>query len=275
MCRPWRATCRLLPHSGPGSRRLLVALVVAPRITAPLSRLLRVARGMAAGQRDIRVGRVHGFRDVRGPAGPGRRSAHFSKAVAPRVCSPTAKAAWRPCPARIGARAVPSGIAVTGPDLAVPCWSPTATCRCGSRSRRPACAPIPARGGGRPGDLHAVAGRRSARPAGLGHHRRDSVTTDHDQRAAVIAAELRQVLAEETGLPALTGLPAQTPLFGGGGWAWTHSRARCCCARSSAATVSTLPPRTSTWIHWKHSAHWRRSSSKGLAVDHQDGYFGV
>jgi acyl carrier protein len=32
----------------------------------------------------------------------------------------------------------------------------------------------------------------------------------------VIAADLRQVLAEVTGRPELTGLPAQTPLFGGG-----------------------------------------------------------
>jgi hypothetical protein len=36
------------------------------------------------------------------------------------------------------------------------------------------------------------------------------VTTDHDQHAAVIAAELRQVLAEVTGRRELTGLPAQT-----------------------------------------------------------------
>ncbi len=44
---------------------LLVALVMAPRITAPLSRLLRTARAVAAGQRDARVGEVQGFRDLR------------------------------------------------------------------------------------------------------------------------------------------------------------------------------------------------------------------
>ncbi|HET9894404.1 MAG TPA: HAMP domain-containing sensor histidine kinase [Streptosporangiaceae bacterium] len=44
---------------------LLVALLVAPRITGPLSRLLRTARAMGAGQRDARVGEVRGFRDLR------------------------------------------------------------------------------------------------------------------------------------------------------------------------------------------------------------------
>jgi len=48
---------------------LLVALIVVPRITAPLSKLLRVAQAMAAGKRDARVGRVRGFRDVRELAG--------------------------------------------------------------------------------------------------------------------------------------------------------------------------------------------------------------
>lgn len=44
---------------------LLAALVVAPRITSPLSRLLAAARHRGAGQPEARVGRVRGFRDVR------------------------------------------------------------------------------------------------------------------------------------------------------------------------------------------------------------------
>lgn len=43
----------------------VVSLIVAPRITAPLRRLVRVAREMASGQRDARVGEVEGFRDLR------------------------------------------------------------------------------------------------------------------------------------------------------------------------------------------------------------------
>ena len=44
---------------------LLTALVVAPRITAPVDRVLHAARAMGSGRPDTRVGKVRGYRDMR------------------------------------------------------------------------------------------------------------------------------------------------------------------------------------------------------------------
>ncbi|HUZ55518.1 MAG TPA: ATP-binding protein [Streptosporangiaceae bacterium] len=44
---------------------LLAALVVAPRITAPVDRVLHAARAMGSGQPDSRAGTVRGYRDMR------------------------------------------------------------------------------------------------------------------------------------------------------------------------------------------------------------------
>ena len=65
--------------------------------------------------------------------------------------------------------------------------------------------------------------------------------------------ELRQLLAEVTGRPDLVDVPAERRCSAAAS-AWTHWRARCCCARSSAGTASTSPPRTSTWIPWRRWA---------------------
>jgi two-component system sensor histidine kinase BaeS len=44
---------------------LLAALVVAPRITAPVDRVLHAARAMGSGRADTRAGTVRGYRDMR------------------------------------------------------------------------------------------------------------------------------------------------------------------------------------------------------------------
>ena len=44
---------------------LLAALIVAPRITAPVDRVLHAARAMASGRPEIRAGTVRGYRDMR------------------------------------------------------------------------------------------------------------------------------------------------------------------------------------------------------------------
>ena len=44
---------------------LLAALVVAPRITAPVDRVLHAARAMGSGHPDTRAGPVRGYRDMR------------------------------------------------------------------------------------------------------------------------------------------------------------------------------------------------------------------
>ncbi len=59
----WRA--RIVGGCAGALLALLVALLLAPRITSPLNRLLRVARARAAGCLDARAGDVGGFRDVR------------------------------------------------------------------------------------------------------------------------------------------------------------------------------------------------------------------
>jgi two-component system, OmpR family, sensor histidine kinase BaeS len=60
-----RWTARIIGGSIGALLAVVVALVVAPRITAPLNRLRRTARDMAAGRRDARIGAVTGFRDLR------------------------------------------------------------------------------------------------------------------------------------------------------------------------------------------------------------------
>jgi two-component system, OmpR family, sensor histidine kinase BaeS len=59
----WRA--RILACACGLLLALIVALVVAPRITAPLDRMLRAVHARGSGQRDARVGPVRGFRDIR------------------------------------------------------------------------------------------------------------------------------------------------------------------------------------------------------------------
>jgi signal transduction histidine kinase len=43
---------------------LVVALLLAPMIAAPVDRLIWTARAMGSGRRDVRVGRIRGFRDI-------------------------------------------------------------------------------------------------------------------------------------------------------------------------------------------------------------------
>ncbi|HEX9064775.1 MAG TPA: HAMP domain-containing protein, partial [Streptosporangiaceae bacterium] len=59
----WRA--RIIGGCAGALIALVVALLLAPRITAPLNRLLRAARSRAAGRLDVRAGEVSGFRDIR------------------------------------------------------------------------------------------------------------------------------------------------------------------------------------------------------------------
>jgi two-component system sensor histidine kinase BaeS len=63
----WRA--RLLGGSIGALLALAVAVVLGPRITAPVSRVLRAARSMGSGDPDARVGPVRGFRDLQELAG--------------------------------------------------------------------------------------------------------------------------------------------------------------------------------------------------------------
>jgi two-component system sensor histidine kinase BaeS len=59
----WRA--RLAGGAIGALLALVVALILARRITAPVERLLRAARAMGGGDRDARIGRVRGFADLR------------------------------------------------------------------------------------------------------------------------------------------------------------------------------------------------------------------
>ena len=59
----WRA--RLLGGSIGALLALAVALLVAPRITAPIERLLQAARAVSSGNRRARAGQVHGFSDLK------------------------------------------------------------------------------------------------------------------------------------------------------------------------------------------------------------------
>lgn len=63
----WRA--RLLGGSIGALLALAVALVLAPRITAPIERLLRAARAVGSGNPRARVGQVSGFSDLQELAG--------------------------------------------------------------------------------------------------------------------------------------------------------------------------------------------------------------
>jgi two-component system sensor histidine kinase BaeS len=59
----WRA--RLLGGAVGALLALAVALILAPRITAPIERLLRAARAVTGGNRDARAGQVRGFADLK------------------------------------------------------------------------------------------------------------------------------------------------------------------------------------------------------------------